>query len=205
MHSEADIIEASLTLFSRYGIKRVTMDDVAKELGISKKTIYQHFCDKKYIVGAGVNIHIENLKNKLDEIIRNSKDAIHQLIEIMEYFSEYFQNTSYLMIYDLQKYYPKEWKIIYNFKNDYMLHQVQENLKWGITEGIYRADIDIKVISKIRLLESELIFYPENFSAQQFDLRHLHTQVLTYYMHGIVSLKGHKILNKYLKIIEERD
>lgn len=197
------IMQAAHDLFYKYGIRSITMDDIAKHLSISKKTIYQFFEEKDHIVGACCNGDLKDHGCRMEDITKNSKDAVHEMIECMKYLGEMFSAMNPNLFYDLQKFHPDSWKAFRNFKQEKLMKMVETNLRRGISEGLYRPDINIKVLAKLRIEEVELGMNPVVFPPGKFNLKEVQLAILDHFIHGITTLKGHKLINKYKKINEE--
>lgn len=186
------------SLFKKFGIRSVSMDDIAKELHISKKTIYLHYSNKADIVRGIMTEHIESEKRDFEEIHGKSGDALEEMILMMNWVSKSFKDINPALIYDVQKYYPKSWEIWQEFKNSFIRKSVTANLIWGKEQGLYRPDLDVNIIAKLRLDEVEFFLDPSVFEGQKYDLTYVHLQLLEHYIHGLVTMKGKKLLNDYL-------
>jgi AcrR family transcriptional regulator len=197
------IMQAAHELFYQHGIRSITMDDIAKHLSISKKTIYQFFEEKDQIVGACCSGDLKDHGCRMEEITKNSKDAIHEMIGCMKYLGEMFSAMNPNLFYDLQKFHPDSWKTFRNFKYQNIMKMVEDNLRRGINEELYRSDIDIKVLAKLRIEEVELAMNPVIFPPAKYNLKEVQLVLLDHFIHGITTLKGHKLINKYKKIKEE--
>jgi AcrR family transcriptional regulator len=203
--TRARIMEAAHDLFYQYGIRSITMDDIAKHLSISKKTIYRFFEEKDAIVGACCDGDLGNHGCRMEDIAKNSKDAVHEIIECMKYLGEMFSSMNPNMFYDLQKYYPASWKTFRNFKEEKIMKIVETNLQKGIKEGLYRPDINIKVLSRLRIEEVELGMNPVVFPPAKFDLKEVQLTVLDLFIHGITTAKGRNLIAKYRRRDEVLD
>ena len=197
------ILQGADELFKKVGVRNVTMDDIASHLGMSKKTIYQHFSNKKEIVHAGMHAHFHLEKEKYAEIHGQAEDAIHEMILLMLWVAESFKMISPVMIYDIKKYYSGSWKLFEEFKNDFVLKIIRENLEKGVSQGLYRKELDLDIMMKLRLEEIELFLKPGLFPEGKFTLAYLQTQILDHYLHGLVTLQGKKLINKYLNKPED--
>jgi AcrR family transcriptional regulator len=197
------IMQAAHDLFYQYGIRSITMDDIAKHLSISKKTIYQFFEEKDEIVGACCSTDLSDHNCKMEEIVKNSKNAVHEMIECMKYLGEMFSGMNPNLFYDLQKFHPASWKVFRSFKEEKIMAMVETNLRRGIKEGLYRPDINIKILAKLRIEEVELAMNPVAFPPSKFNLKEVQVTLLDHFIHGITTLKGHRLLNNYKKINEE--
>jgi len=197
------IMQAAHNLFYQYGIRSITMDDIAKHLSISKKTIYQFFEEKDEIVGACCTGDLKDHGCRMEDITKNSKDAVHEIIECMNYLGEMFSGMNPNLFYDLQKFHPDSWKSFRNFKEQKLMQMVENNLRRGIKEELYRPDINIKVLAKLRIEQVELAMNPHVFPPGKFNLKEVQLAILDHFIHGITTIKGHKLINKYKKINEE--
>lgn len=203
MEIKERILEGTRELFFMYGIRSVTMDDIAKHLSVSKKTIYECFHDKDDIVTQLIVQSIEVNMNELKSIEKKSKDAVQEMIFIMKYISEMFSKINPNLIYDLQKYHLSAWKVFQSFKQDTMLKLFSENLNKGIKQGFYRENIKVEILSQLRVEEVSLAMNPLAFSPEKYSLTEVQVSLLDHFLHGITTLKGHKHLNKYKNINEE--
>ena len=114
-------------LYMRYGVKSVSMDDIANELGISKKTIYQYYERKADMVMEVSRFHFEAEKEISNQVIQQSENPVHELILSLRQFQQTFRNISHRIIYEVQKYYPQAWGLFEDFKLNYVLPIVEKN------------------------------------------------------------------------------
>jgi AcrR family transcriptional regulator len=184
-------------LFRRYGVKSITMDEIATQVGASKKTIYQYFSDKDELVDAVVRTTIQYSQHICDVNKANSKDAIHELFQAMDFVQQIFSDMNPAMMYDLEKFYPQSYKVFLDHKNKYLYDVIRENLKRGIAEELYRSDLNIDIITKFRLEGMMLAFNQDIFPASKFNLADLHTTIIEHFLFGVASLKGYKLILKY--------
>lgn len=202
MESE-EILNGSYELFFRYGLKSVTMDDISRHLGISKKTIYRYFGDKNAIILSLMKEHLERNKKDLEKISRESGNAVEEMIAIMDFIGAMFARINPVVFYDLQKYFPQCWKNFKEFKENYMIVMIQNNINRGIKEGVFRKNIDVSILSKMRIHQIEMAMDPLIFSPDKYNLTNVQMNMLDHFLHGITTLKGHKLINKYKQINED--
>ncbi|NNU33495.1 TetR/AcrR family transcriptional regulator [Mucilaginibacter sp. S1162] len=145
------IIAGGEELFLTAGIKSVTMDDIAKHLGMSKKTIYQFFKDKNELVIALVKKKLQQDEDQMCEIMLNSENVIGEMINMMKVSQEIFSRINPIVIHDLQKYHPEAWKHFQTFKANVIVHTLEELLTKGIKQGYIRPDIDVKIMARMRV------------------------------------------------------
>ena len=191
-------------LFMQYGLKSVSMDDIASKLGISKKTIYLYFEDKEQLVAEVVKYITQNNQDVCDADSANSEDAIHEIFLAMIQMSKLFQTMNPSILFDLHKYYPKAFNHFLVHKNEYIYNKIKNNLIKGINENLYRDDLDLEIITKLRV---ECIVMP--FSAEfqnniKVDLVRISQEITIHFLHGIVSAKGLKQILKHNKIFSKK-
>jgi len=190
------IIHKSVDLFLNLGFKSVTMDDIANEMGISKKTIYQHFQNKTKLVEATAMHVFENISYGIDCICELDKNPIEEIYEIKKFVMTHLKNEKSSPQYQLQKYYPKIFASIKSKQYKKMMGCVTRNLDHGVAEGLYRETINIDFIARLYFnnmlsLKDQDIFPRENFS-----MTILMNNYLEYHLRGICSQKGLETLTK---------
>jgi TetR/AcrR family transcriptional regulator, cholesterol catabolism regulator len=197
------ILDESQALFKRAGVRSVTMDDIANQLGISKKTLYQHFENKAAIVHAYGERYFAEEIARTEEITRIAQDPIHGVLLIIESSGRNFKELPSHLVFDIQKYYPSTWRLFDAFKNDYALRIVRDNLIAGQEAGLYRPDFDVELVALMRLSQIDTSFDPTFFPPERFDYGKVQIEQLKLFLHGIVSLKGKRLLYQYLQIPED--
>lgn len=197
------ILETALKMFRTYGVKGVTMFDIARDCGISKKTVYEHFADKQALIDEGMQQLLTNHINYFTECLQTTDNAIEELVRNMNYVTNLAKTLNPVMLYEIQKYHPDTWKSIESFKEDGMLCNIKKNLKRGMTEGLYRQNLQIDIVARMRQLQLEAAFDPIQYPADQFEMHAVMEQVTAHFILGIATIKGHKLVNQYLQIKEE--
>lgn len=184
-------------LFMRYGLRSVSMDDIANSLGISKKTIYQFFADKNELVDAVLEGTLSYNKQNCDKNRADASNAIDEIFLSMDVVEQLFRNMHPSVIFDMQKYHPQAFSRFLKHKNEYLYNTVSKNLERGIEEQLYRPEIDIEILSRFRVESLLLSFNPEFYIGQKRTLAEVEHQLLEHFLYGIASLKGHKLILKY--------
>jgi len=197
------ILEETERLFFRYGIRNITMDDIARQLTISKKTLYEYFHDKDELVYDVLKAHIELDKKEMSEAQHAAKDALEEIVKVSEGIKKDCEDMNPYLLHDLKRYYPNAYKLFSDFKDKYIIECIISNLERGIKEGVYRTTINVPILAKLRIHLIEAAFNQDIFPANEFKTGEVHLQLLQHFLHGIVTLKGHKLLNKYMQIHEE--
>lgn len=201
MKAEERILEAASELFFRHGIKSITMDEIASHLGMSKRTIYDSYDDKDAIVEALTHHELTDQENELQEIRKHSRNSIDEIMRAMGCIRKTFGKINQSVFYDLQKFHPAAWKHFREFKEQKMQLFFEENLKRGIRQELYRKDLNIKIMAKFRIEEVEMGFNSLIFPPAKFNLSEVQLVLLDHFLHGIVTLKGYKLITKYKDVI----
>jgi AcrR family transcriptional regulator len=197
------IIQGGEELFLTAGIKSVTMDDIAKHLGMSKKTIYQFFRDKNELVIALVKKKLKEDEDQIADIMSRSANVIEEMINMMKCSEDIFSRINPIVIHDMQKYHPDAWAEFQKFKSDVLISTLEELLTKGIKQSYIRPDIDVKIIARMRVSQVEMGFNTTIFPMAEFNPWKVQVQFLEHFNYGICTLKGYKLLNQYKNINEE--
>jgi AcrR family transcriptional regulator len=190
-------------LFCQYGIKSVTMDDIAKHLGMSKKTIYLHFSDKNALVVEMMRDRMQNQACVMEECCSNSTDAVKEVFFAVTQMQDMLSKMNPMLFYDLQKYHPEAWRYFVTFREEKLFTKIHNNLKRGIEEGYYRKEINTDILTWMRIGQIDNVFNQTTYPANQFNIAQLMTETMEHFLYGICTLKGHKLINKYKQITEE--
>ncbi|PWJ54747.1 AcrR family transcriptional regulator [Dyadobacter jejuensis] len=185
-----------MNLFWRYGIKSVTMDDIAKDLGISKRTIYQHFKDKNEIVEKVIKSKLNDEECQMQELEENSLNPIDEIVNISTHIRESLGSMNPSVLFDLKKYHPEGWALFREFKKSMVIQSVRDNLIKGQQAGLFRLDIDVEVLSRLRIEQIEMAFDPSIFAFGQFDIVEVQIQFLDHFVRGILSPEGFNYYNQ---------
>ncbi len=194
---ENRILFKARDLMTRHGVKHVTMDDIATQLGISKKTIYQFYKDKDAVVMAVVNLELEEQSLKCQRTQDIADNAVHEMFMILEDIQQMFKNMNPMTMNELAKYYPEAFERIQNHKNEFMHQIIKINLIKGIEQGVYRKEIDPEILSIYRLETSFVPFNPQLYPYSKFDLGKVTLQIIENFIYGVMSLKGIELMEKY--------
>ena len=197
MEAQERILQKATDLFVRYGIRSVTMDEIAIQLGISKKTIYQFYADKNELVNAVIEQYLSHNKDCCDRDRVDAKNAVHELFLAMQMVQDMFENMNVSMLYDLEKYHPKAYQKFEKYKYEFLHKVIRENIERGIEEELYRDDFDKNIITAIRLENMLLPFNQALFPKSKYSLVQVQQQLMEHYLFGIASIKGHKLILKY--------
>jgi AcrR family transcriptional regulator len=200
-----NILSKVRELYMKYGIKSITMDDVARELGISKKTLYQFVNDKDDLVGKFVDFEIDLRQDEVYRCFKTGYNAIEELFEISLFMNKLMRDQNPATEYDLRKYYPAHYQKTVKTRRERMYNYILSNLKKGKKEGLYRENMNEEVIAKLYLSRTENIHFNELFSVEEFTSFNLFLELITYHVRGIATEKGIKELEKKLKGLENNN
>jgi AcrR family transcriptional regulator len=197
------IVQGGEELFLKAGIRNVTMDDIARHLGMSKKTIYQVFKDKDELVMALVRKKLNEDEEQMNVILKSSKNVIEEMINMMKCSEEIFARINPIVVHDLQKYHPEAWKQFQTFKSAVVVQKMEELLTKGIAQGYVRPEINIKIIARMHVNMIEMGFNNSIFPQTEFNIWKVQTQILEHFTYGICTIKGIKLLNEFKNIKDE--
>lgn len=203
MDNRKKILFAAYELFFRYGIKSVTMDDIAKHLSISKKTIYLSFQNKDEVVHTLMEQVL--LKDQADfiTIAKNTSNVVEEVFVMMKKMNGILNTINPNIFYDLKKYHPKTWSLFHKFRMEFVVNCVVVSLEKGKKDGLIRLDINSNILAKLRGEEIEMGFNPAVFPIDKFKILDVQIAFVEHFLYGICTLKGHKLINKYKKIVEK--
>ncbi|MEL6863808.1 MAG: TetR/AcrR family transcriptional regulator [Bacteroidota bacterium] len=197
MKERQRILLQAENMFLRYGIKSVTMDDIARDLGISKKTLYQYVSNKADLIQKIFDQHVEMEKQVIDEVTNQSKDAIDEILNIAKTVIQMLRGMSPNTIYDLRKYYRDIWMMMEALHQKYIYQVIKTNLERGKKEGLYREDLHADIVAKLYVAKNSLVVDEELFPLREYNKEKLFSEYINYHIHGIASAKGLKLLEKY--------
>ncbi|MEP7250820.1 MAG: TetR/AcrR family transcriptional regulator [Ginsengibacter sp.] len=186
-------------LYRRYGIKSVTMDEIASQLGVSKKTIYQSFSDKNELVDAVIVDLLNSNKECCQKDKARAQNAIEEVYLAMEMLEDMFENMNPSILFDMERNHPATYEKFKKHKYNFLFHLVKENIQRGKSEELYRPEIDADVVATVRLETMMMPFNENLFPKSKYSLVFLEQQLIEYYLFGLVSLKGYKLVSKYQK------
>jgi AcrR family transcriptional regulator len=193
------IIKKAGDLFLQYGFKSVTMDDIANEMAISKKTIYIHFKNKTKLVETITKDVFLKISEGIDCICSLEKDPIEEIYEIKRLIMKHLKDEKTSPQYQLQKYYPKIYSSLKTMQFDVMCDCVTENLNRGIKQGLYRPTINIPFVTRIYFSGVISVKDKDLFPEELFSANELLNYYLEYHLRGIVTEKGLTKLNQIIK------
>jgi AcrR family transcriptional regulator len=191
-------------MFMKWGVRSVSMDDIANSLGASKKTLYQYFSDKDELVDAVVGHIVTENQASCDVDRMEASNAVEEVFKAIDMVQAMFRNMNPSLLYDLQKYHPKAFNRFLKHKNDYLYSIVRSNLERGIAEELFRSDINVELLSRFRVESITMFFNPEFLGKQKFNFAEVQQKIMEHFLFGVASLKGHKLILKYQQQREKK-
>ena len=193
------IREVAHDLIMQFGVRSVSMDDIARSAGMSKKTIYQHYADKDALVLAVIKDKIALNQDCSLKDLSTARDAVHEVFLCIARMQDMFANMHPSLIFDLQKFFPSAFSLIQDHRFRFWGKIFTENIQRGIREELYRPELQVDVLVKARLENMMLAFNPVIYPNNRFRLVDVQTQLTEHFLFGMASLKGHKRILHYLQ------
>ncbi len=197
MECRQRIIRAAIDFFSRFGVKAVTMDFLAEQLGISKRTIYENFRSKEELLSACIRLWIVDHRQRIKTIINRSSNIIEAIHQISITSEEVHLKAHPLFFHELKKYFPEIYQSILN-EGDYRDDTITRNiLERGILEGVFDADLNIHIVNIYWQELIAIIHDPDKFPAGTYSQQELVENIMHPFIRGICTDKGLRLLRKY--------
>ena len=195
--TEEQIVEGTLNLFIKYGVNSVSMEDISNSIGISKKTLYQLFNNKEYLVESTIKEFINKQDVEIQNILNEDVDVLDKILKIYSEILYHFKLSCPGFIHGLKKYFPEIFNLFIDFRREQLMVIITHLLKQGKNEGIFREDIDDKLIYELHVNRLNSIIYglllPEKRAGDP-----VYFEILIITLRGITTVKGYKILDKKL-------
>lgn len=189
------MFSSAFSLFMKYGVKSVSMDDIARNLGVSKKTIYSVVDNKKELIEKVIRDFIKGEEKAVKKIIKSSTDSIDEMLNIGRHIIQFMREMKPSLVFDLQKYHPAIWKIIETEHFSFIEKVVHSNIEKGMKSDLYRPEINPVIITKLYMAKSKELVNEDVFPNKTFDKPELLEQFFIYHLNGIASDQGKKHLN----------
>lgn len=190
------ILIGAESLFLKYGFRSITMDDIARELGISKKTLYQFFEDKGDLVKQAVMRHLNQEEFACKQMTGEINNPVDFMLQITESFSEIKKQLNPGVLYDLKKYFKDTWDLLNSFRLNFIYNQVLTNLKAGKAQGYYHEDLNESLTARFYIQLVDFMINPDNFGHEAVDFKEVHHEMMRYHLRSICTEKGMKLLRK---------
>ena len=196
---EEEILKGTMDLVQEVGIKGLTMDEVAKHFGISKKTLYKHVSNKTDLINKAFQSMFCNTSERVHQTILESENAIDELFKLENVLSEKMKDTLPSLLNQLKRFTPKTYEWLECNKEEMVTKLTVQNLERGVQEGLYRSDIDVEIIAQLYYARISALTSGKYFTDNSFDRHKVELQNTIYHIRGIASKKGLEYLEKTLQ------
>jgi len=197
MEPKERILNRAEELYMKFGIRSVSMDDIANHLGMSKKTLYQYFADKDELVWGVVDNHINAMEVECTNCHTGARDAIHEIFMTMDRITEQIGNMNPMLLYDMEKFHYRAYQRFREHKDKFLMQIIRDNIEWGIRDELYRADVNVDVMSKYRIEAMMIPFNVTVFPPGKYNLAEISSLLIENFTYGLATIKGHKLIQKY--------
>lgn len=186
-----EILDGAMRMFFNIGIRSVSIDDIARELHISKKTFYLYFKNKEELITEILKYHQENELHGYECIsFEENLNAIDVLLKVSESICKHFKETNHGHVFELQKYYPEQFKNFWNTKRERIKQRVKDNIEKGIQQNLYRKDLLVDVVTKLYTKRLEDFSDLENLLNEKYTFEQIFTTMFEYHIRGISNENG---------------
>jgi AcrR family transcriptional regulator len=184
-------------MYLKYGVRSVSMDDIAHELAISKKTIYQHFEDKDDLVKQVTLLVLKDRQNEFDKIGEEAANAIEELSKVSICIRKEFTELNPSLMYDIQKYHPQAWELFLKHEKEVIEKSIVRNLEQGVAQGYFRTEIDVRVLARLRVQQIHMSFDDGLFPKKEFDFTEVQMQMFDHFVYGLLTNEGLALYKQY--------
>ena len=197
MEVKEKIISGARQLFTKYGIRSITMDMIAEQLGVSKRTIYENFKDKDELLKYCIDEGMTEQRANIYELIKNSENVIDATFNFIKYSINIYKTFNLLFFYDIQKYYPElcELKIKHNDKQN--LDRTIELLNQGKSEYLFRNEINVEIVARLISEQFKILNNQDVFPESKFSKIEVFENIVINFIRGIATEKGFLLIEKY--------
>ena len=201
MELREKIIERASELMMQFGIRTVTMDDISRDLGISKKTIYQYFKDKKELVNRITSQHLQVEEERFASTVKESQNSVHELMLVSQCLRESMKDMKMSMLNELHKFYPDAWIKYEDFKQGVLRDSIVRVIERGQEEGYFRKEVDPFLIATMRIEQVQSFIMMNLFPKEKYTLYKVQLQLFDHFIHGLFTEDGHKLFKEYTTTI----
>jgi len=197
MEALEKILTSAIELFSQYGFKSITMDDIARRAGISKKTLYQHFANKQEVVNESVAWYKNNTTESCIGVLKDAENAIEAMVRILAFFDSLYRRLNPMAIFEMQRFFPDAYKQFRDLLVERDVVLMRENIGQGMKEGLYRADLNADLMARYRIETSLMSLQPNLMVSDRASLMSVALEIGEHFMYGMMTPKGIELYLKY--------
>jgi AcrR family transcriptional regulator len=191
------ILTSAVELFRQYGMKAITMDDIARRAGISKKTLYQHFANKNEVVNESVQWYKDQVCDMCNMQMAESDNAIEAMVKMLAFMDNMNKEMNPMLLFELQRYFPDAYKTFREQLEVRDVGMLRDNIQRGIEEGLFRPEINPDLMARYRLESSLMILQPNLLVNNRNELISVALEIGEHFLYGIMTEKGIKLYHKY--------
>lgn len=197
-NQEFNLYRRTVEVYMKQGIKNITMDDMAKELKISKKTLYKYVKNRPELVTKSMKWRLDFDTKVLAAILGRNLGAVEELWELSSYHIGHLRMMHPSLHHDLAKYYKEAWTLFNDFtKTGFLYQTTTNNIKKGIAQGLYRNDFDVEVIAKLYLSKIDMVFDASVFPPNKYNFGEVCREMVKYHVNGMATEKGREEIAKF--------
>jgi AcrR family transcriptional regulator len=175
------------------------MDEIASQLGMSKKTLYQYYADKEELVDAVISTVLYHNRSTCIADRSRAENSVHEIFLAFDMMQEMFAQMNPVVVFDLEKYHPNVFQKFHEHKYTFLYQVIRSNIESGIKDELYRPEIDVDIITRFRIESVMLPFNATIFPNNRTQLLHIEQQLLDHFLYGLCTAKGQKLIQKYKK------
>jgi AcrR family transcriptional regulator len=186
--TQVNILERVRELFYKYGVRSVSMDDICRDINVSKKKLYQYFSSKNELVEKLLELERQNFEIIFETYNFDGVNAIDILLIVSKELGERFRDISPSMTFDLKKYYPDVYHKHVDERIEFIFGKI--NLDKGISQGVYRDDLSTELVARLYIRRLIDLHNPEFFPADKFSFQTLFDVMFDNFIRGIANEAG---------------
>lgn len=204
-NKKVEILQKVAQIFTMYGVRSVNMDDISRNIGISKKTLYQYCTDKNDLVLQTLSMGCDADERIMKDIQESSETAVHEMLKVYEVVKEIFSKMHPAFFFELKKYHFDAHQKLEEFKNNFILDFMIKNIRRGIDEGVYRKNIDPEIVAGIHVVHVTGIHFHDVFVNMGKSWQEIQEQQFRYHIRGLASEKGRQLLRKLMDLNSDEE
>jgi AcrR family transcriptional regulator len=192
------ILAEAERLFWKFGVRSVTMEEIAKQLGISKKTIYQHFPDKEQILYQVIQHKTSRNQSEMECMVMDTANPVEEILSVLNMMQKNADQISPNLLMDIKRYYPQAFSLFRQYKEGQIMRSILENIQKGILQGLYRADVNPAILARLRVEQIELAFNHDLFPSDQYSMHAVQAELIHHFVRGMLTEQGFEVYNQYV-------
>ncbi|GAB3654775.1 TetR/AcrR family transcriptional regulator [Echinicola sediminis] len=196
METREKILDVAMGQFTRLGVRYVTMDDIARAAGVSKKTIYQEFKDKGQLVFEAFKNSMASDQAFFMKLHEECECPLEHFVEVSKYIRSRFSDINPLVFGEIQRYYPNSWKLFEDFKQNCAIKTISDVLQNGRDKGYFRDELNYDILALLRMDQISGMFDPNRFPPAQYNILEVQMTIMDHFIHGILTDKGRALFNQ---------